>query len=231
MEILLQVSIVLLTAALTAWFAIHTYYQQREYELIISRYLEGGLDLLAAEVERVGAVFNHNWARCLSILGSYRDLEGDLDLAELDKGFMELQSSNLNIIGHYKLFTLVGTHEYWSVYQSAMAFFISANAVIVKQIPDVVRIKLTTTRISNSHAEVVDQGFQEASEQQDQSQKYAQLVTELQILSAALESERVRFKNLKKFRNKAEVQESLARLKETFREDLNENATDTQPGV
>ncbi|MNY44891.1 hypothetical protein D3C86_1799560 [compost metagenome] len=112
-----------------------------------------------------------------------------------------------------------------------MAYFISANVVLAKQIPDVIRMKLTTTRIQKSHAEVVEQGFQEASEQQNQSQKYALLVAELQILSAALESERVRFKNLKKFRNKLEVQESLARLKKAFPEDLNENVTDTQRGA
>jgi hypothetical protein len=230
-DIILQASLALLAAALAGWFAVQTYYQQREYELIITRYLEGGIDLLAAEVEQVVAVFNHNWARCLSILGSYRDLEGDFDLAELDKGFVELQSSNLNVIGHHKLFTLVGTHEYWTVYQSAMAFFTSANAVLVKQIPDVIRMKLTTTRIAQPHAEVVEQGFQEAKQQQDQSHKYAQLAAEFQILSATLESERVRFKKLKDFRKKAEVRESLARLKETFREELSENAADAQQMV
>ena len=39
-----------------------------------------------------------------------------------------------------------------------------------------------------------------------------QLVEELQNLSAALESERYRFKNLNKFRDKTEVQESLQRI-------------------
>jgi hypothetical protein len=224
--ILLQTSLSLLAAALAAWFAVQTYYQQREYELIISRYLEGGLDLLASEVERVVAVYNHNWARCLSIISSYRDQESDFDLNELEKGFIELQSSNLNVIGHHKLFSLVGTHEYWSVYQSAMAFFTNANAVLVKQIPDVIRIKLTTARIQVNHAGIVEESFQEAKEQQDQSHKYVQLVAELQTLSAVLESERVRFKNLKDFRNKKEVQESLERLRRTFQEELAGKAQD-----
>ena len=219
-NVIMQVSLALLVAALAAWFAVQTYYQQREYELIISRYLEGGIDLLAAEVEREMAVFNHNWARCLSILGTYRDLENNFDLAELGKGFMESQSSNLNVIGHHKLFTLVGTHEYWAVYQSAMAFFTSANAVLVKQIPDVIRVQLTTNCIQQSHKVVAEECFNVAEKQQDQSHKYAQLIAELQILSAALESERVRFKNLKEFRNKTEVKDSIARLNKTFQHDL-----------
>lgn len=222
--ILLQTSLALFAAALTGWFAVQQYYQQREYELILSRYLEGGLDLLAAEVERVTAVFHHNWARCLSVLSSYRDLEGDFDLSEFDKGFLELQSSNLNIIGHHRLFTLVGTHEYWSVFQSAMAFYTSANAVLVKKIPEAIRIKLTTARIENSHAEVAEEGFNEAKQQEKKSHKYVQLVAELQVLSAALESERFRFTELKRFRNKAEVKASVARLKELFSEDLSKYA-------
>lgn len=218
--ILLQTSLALFAAALTGWFAVQQYYQQREYELILSRYLEGGLDLLAAELERVSAVFHHNWARCLSVLASYRDLDADFDLTEFNKGFLELQSSNLNIIAHHRLFTLVGTHEYWSIYQSAMAFFTNANAILVKQIPDAIRIKLTTDRIEHPHSDVVDEGFQEAKKQEEESHKYVQLVAELQALSAALESERFRFKELEKFRNKSAVTESVARLRALFSEEL-----------
>ena len=227
--VLLQTSLALFAAALTGWFAVQRYYQQREYELILSRYLEGGLDLLAAEAERVTAAFHHNWARCLSVLGAYRDLESNFDLSEFDKGFVELQSSNLNIVAHYRLFTLVGTHEYWSVYQSAMAFFTSANVVLVKQIPDAIRIKLTTTRIEHSHAEVTEEGFKEAKLQEEKSQRFVQLVAELQVLSAALESERFRFRELKKFQNKAEVKASVARLKKLFAEDLSRYGFDAQP--
>ena len=39
------------------------------------------------------------------------------------------------------------------------------------------------------------------------------LIDEFQLLSTILESERYRFKNLKKFRNKQEVQESIERIK------------------
>ncbi|OYQ40116.1 hypothetical protein CHU94_12365 [Rhodoferax sp. TH121] len=163
------------------------------------------------------------------MLASYRDLEGDFDPSEFEKGFVELQSSNLNIVAHHRLFTLVGTHEYWSVYQSAMAFFTSANAVLVKQIPDAIKIKLTTTRIEHAHTEVVEEGFKEAKLQQEKSQRYVQLIAELQVLSAALESERFRFAELKSFRNKAEVKASIDRLKSLFAEDLSKYATDAQP--
>lgn len=210
---LLQSSLALFAAALAAWFAVLTYFRQREHELILSRYLEGGLDLLAAEVERVSETFSHNWARCLAILKSYRDLEDQFDIEELSKGFLELQSSKHNIVAHHRLYTLTGAGEYWDFYQKAMAYYTTANSVLVKEIPEVIRVKLTSDRIDTQHAEIVNHGFDVAKEQDDGSHKYVQLVAELQILSAALESERYRFKNLNNFRKKTEVQESLQRIK------------------
>lgn len=212
-DALLQSSLALFAAALAAWFAVLTYFRQREHELILSRYLEGGLDLLAAEVERVSETFSHNWARCLAILRSYRDLEDQFDIEELSKGFLELKSSKHNIVAHHRLYTLTGAREYWDFYQKAMAYYTTANSVLVKEIPEVIRVKLTSDRIDTPHAEIVNHGFEVAKEQDDGSHKYVQLVAELQILSAALESERYRFKNLNKFRNKTEVQESLQRIK------------------
>ncbi|MGH8580591.1 MAG: hypothetical protein ACREVK_10900 [Gammaproteobacteria bacterium] len=212
-EVLLQSSLALLAAGLTAWFAVFTYFRQREHELILSRYLESGLDLLAAEVERVSETFSHNWARCLLILKSYRDLEDQYDVGELSKGFLELQSSKHNIVAHHRLYTLTGAREYWDFYQKAMAYYTSANSVLVKEIPEVIRVKLTSDRNDTPHADIMEHGFTVAKEQDDGSHKYVQLVAELQILSAALECERYRFKDLSKFRNKPEVQESLQRIK------------------
>lgn len=83
--------------------------------------------------------------------------------------------------------------------------------MLVKEIPEVIRVKLTSDRIDTPHADIMEHGFTVAKEQDDGSHKYVQLVAELQILSAALESERYRFKDLSKFRNKPEVQESLQR--------------------
>lgn len=213
-DALLQSSLVLLGAALAAWLAVLTYFRQREHELILSRYLEGGLDLLAGEVERVSETFSHNWARCLAILKSYRDLEEQFDVEELSKGFLELQSSKHNIVAHHRLYTLTGAREYWDLYQKVMAYYTTANSILVKEITEVIRVKLTSDCIVTPHAEIAKHGFDLAKEQDDGSHKYVQLVVELQNLSAALESERYRFKNLVKFREKTEVQESLRRIKD-----------------
>lgn len=219
-DIILQASLALFAAALTASFAVLTYYQQREHELIIERYLEGGIDLLAGELQRVITIFNHNWARCLSMIAAFRDLEADFDVAELQRGFHDLESSNPHVVAHHRLFRLVGTHEYWMAYQAAIAFFAAANTVLVNQIPDVLRVKLTTDKISSPFAEVAEEAFEEARKQQNLSHKYVELLTALQDLSSALESKRFKFKNLGDFRNTTQAKETIARLNRVFGEEL-----------
>lgn len=132
MTILLQISSIILGAALTAQLAIVTYFREREHELILDRYLEGSLDYLAADLSQVSESFQHNWARCLAILKSYRDGPDEFDLNELTTGFVEVPGSRLNIVAHHRLQTLTGSSDYWCIHQKAMAFFTTANSVIVK---------------------------------------------------------------------------------------------------
>ncbi len=217
----------LLAAGLAAWFAIQTYYRQREYELILSRYLEGSLDLLAAELGNVSEIFSHNWARCLAIIKSYRDLEDGYDLNELNKGFMELQSSKHNTVAHQRLYFLTGTHDYWKFYQHALAYFTSANSVLEHEIPETIRVKLTTNKFKYPHSQFCEESFKHAKEQDDESHKYLCLIDEFVFLSKALESERYRFKTIEKFRNKPKVVESIKRIKKSLAS-LEENSSAQQ---
>ena len=217
-EIIIKICMALLAAGLTALFAVQTYYRQREYELILSRYLEGSIDLLAAELSHVSEVFSHNWARCLAIIKSFRDLEDDYELNELKKGFIELQSSIHNTVAHQRLYFLTGTHDYWKVYQLALAYFTCANSVLVHEIPETIRAKLTTTKLKHPHCQIVEECAKHAKEQDDESHKYLCLIDEFVILSNALESERYRFKTIKVFRNKPEVLESIERIKKLYAE-------------
>lgn len=214
-DVLLQVSLALLAAALAAGFAVHTYFRQREHELILSRYLEGSLDFLAAEVGNAYEIFSHNWARCLAIIKSYRDVEQQFDLGELSKDFLELKSGKHNIVAHHRLHTLTGTNDYWVAYQHAMAYFTSANSILVKEIPEAIRVKRTTDRMATSHAQIAEDAFRHAKQQMDDAQRlHVPLISEFQALSVALESERYRFKELNRFREKQEVKSSLERVRE-----------------
>jgi hypothetical protein len=85
--------------------------------------------------------------------------------------------------------------------------------VLVKEIPEAIRVKLTTDRINAPHSEIAKEAFSLAKEQDDASHRWVQLISEFQSLSSALESERYNFKSLCDFRKKHEVKESLERVK------------------
>ena len=65
---------ILASSVLAPWIALCLYFRQKEYELVKQRYLEGAIDIVAAEVEQALGVVHHNWARCLNIVKAYRDL-------------------------------------------------------------------------------------------------------------------------------------------------------------
>lgn len=212
-EILFQITLAFFASALAALFAIYIYFRQREHELIQTRYLEGAIDLLAAETDRIAETFSHNWARCLGILKSYRDMENQFDPNELTRGFLNIHSSRHNIVAHHRLHKLTGTMDYWDYYQHVMSYYTRANSILVHEICDVIRSKLNSNdSINASHNQIVEDGFKIAKEQDDGSHRFIQLAAELQVLSSEFETEKYQFKNLHKFKEKPEVKASIERM-------------------
>ena len=48
--------------------------RQKEYETVQRRYLDQGLDIVMATAQASLDTFSHNWARCLEILKTFRDI-------------------------------------------------------------------------------------------------------------------------------------------------------------
>ena len=215
---ILEISLTLLAVSLAALFALITFYRQKEYELVLKRYLEGSIDLLAADLQEIASVFAHNWARCLAVIKSYRDTGDDFDVAELNNGFLDMKASNPNIVAHYKLHRLTGTMDYWNYYQKAIAFYTTANSTLTKEIPETIRIRIVGDRIDNPHNEIAESAFEMAREKDEESYKYVRLISEFQDLATALESETFTFKKMKKFKNKKDIKELISRVEQAVNE-------------
>ena len=104
----------LAAAGVAAWIALRLYFRQKEYELIKQRYLEGAIDIVAAEVEQALGVVQHNWTRCLNIVKTYRDENINFDVKELEKGFVDLDSK-LHRVPHHRIGNLIGSQLIWDV--------------------------------------------------------------------------------------------------------------------
>lgn len=210
-------------AGLGIWIALRLYFRQKEYELIKQRYLEGAVDIVAAEVEQSLGVVQHNWARCLNIVKVFRDEKRDFDIHELEKGFQELDSSKLHRVPQHRIGNLTQSQLIWQVYQLAIAFSANSNTVITKEIPDTIKLKLTSDRIVEETKEIVDSLFKTLKEIDAESHKYACLTRELHALGHMLETERLSFKGIVKLAERVEVKNLLARLKADFADELEQD--------
>ena len=211
---MLEASLVLLAAALTAMFARDIYFLQREYELVIARYLDNGIDKVLAELDEITAAFNHNWSQIIILLRNFDDAGEGFDLDQLKTDFLRVNFSGLNAVAHYRIRVLVGNNEYWAVYQKALAYYAQANSVFTSEIPEVVRLKVAghPSVAHQTVRDVVEAGMNEAKDEYDRGVCYFSPIQELQLLSTELESKRMNFKSLEKFKDIPAVVNSRERI-------------------
>ena len=219
---LIQGVFTIVAALLTAWFALSLYHRQKEYELVKQRYLDGSVDVLASEIENSLGVFNHNWARCLNILKTYRDAGELFDIKDLDTGFIEYESVHFNQIAHYRLHSLTNTYVYWNIYQKTLAFVTNSVSLMQHEIPDVIKAKITTDAIDSDQSAIVDDAFERLKKLQKESHKFSFLSNELQTIATLLEQEKLSLKNIKVFKDKPEITKSIDNMNTIFKDELAE---------
>ena len=216
--LLLEGLFTLIAALLTAWFAIYFYHKQKEYELVKQRYLDGAIDVIASEIDVSLGVFNHNWARCLNILKSFRDNEDNFDINDLNIGFIDYQSTNFNQVAHNRLHNLTGTLAYWDVYQQVMAFVTSNVELMQHEITDTIKAKITTDSINADRKKIVKDAFELLHKIQKESHEFAYLSEELQAIASLLEQEKLSIKKVKTFKDKKEVIHSISNIKSRYKD-------------
>ena len=214
----------LVAVGLGSLIALKAFFRQKEYELTKQRYLEGGVDVVAVQIEQALGVVSHNWARCLAIAKSFRDAGSDFDIKELEKGFLEFDSSQFKQIAHHRIGSLVRSQVIWRVFQHAMAYATNANSRICKEIPEAIRLRMTTDRIAADHGEVAEQMFQDLQGIQKEGYPFANLLREVHALGLLLEAERMSLKAVADFSNKQEVRELISRLEASFPEESGADA-------
>jgi hypothetical protein len=114
---------------------------------------------------------------------------------------------------------------YWQAYQHATGFYVTANSTRTSEIPEVIRVHVTSQVKDATPEELAEEGFKVVNDLNAKHLKYIRLVEELQTLSTALESEKFTFKSIRSFPDKPLVAASVALIEELF------PAIDTGPGT
>jgi hypothetical protein len=194
------------------WIAMLVYYRQKEYETTKQRYLEGCLDVLAGQLQVTLGTVSHNYARCIGLCKAYRDYGNDFDIADLSKGFLDLDNSKFYQTEHYRLRTLIQSDIAWSFYQAALAYAASADATLRKEIPDAMRMRCKNPAGTSSRETDAEKMLSEARNVHDCSFVYATLQHELNALAAILEREKLGKAEVQAFARRAEVKNAVERL-------------------
>ena len=200
------------------------YFRQKEYELTKQRYLEQGIDVIAAAVEAAFGVVSHNFARSLQVCRQYRDLGSQFDSAELERGYLPLDSSNFHQTAHYRVSSLLNDQIIWNIYQSSMAHAASANMLIAQEVPDAIRILAKMSADSRDRGADVEKMTKDLQDSHDGTFKHSTLGRQLHVLALLLEETRLGRRDVATFHKRSEVQAVINSLRETYAEDSAEAA-------
>jgi hypothetical protein len=211
----------LLAASVTASLTLRQYFRQKEYEIIIDRYLNNSVDSVSNHFEDVFLSFDKGWAKCLSILKHFKtchNAELDMNKEVYSHDFLKYDASAFHSVPFYRIRTLVGDDIYWEVYQSFIAF-VDANidffeneiCYVIKQYNENQDVRKRT-----SVDKIYDGFMPKLEEIREESYKYAPMLTELQKIGILLQIEKLSFNKIAKFKEHPEIKAGINRLKEIF---------------
>jgi hypothetical protein len=217
---LLRGGLTLGAGCLVAWLGMYFYFRQKEHEIVKQRYLEQSVDLIAAEFESVSRSFSRNWGRALDVLKLYRDLPSEsFDPAELKSGFLDLNAFEFQRVAHHRLTNLIRSNLIWDVFQLAIAKHKAFNSIAVMEVPQGIRLH-HAGMMDLSHGEFVKEATELLKPLSDESDRFALLLSTLQVIATELEQSPLRFKDIAQFHERKPVMDALERLKQEFADDF-----------
>lgn len=215
-EIIVTASVAILSVCGAAYFTVRQFFLEREYQLVKERYLEGSIDLLAAQLQEAIQSHKYNWAKSLTVLKQFRDFERNFDFEKLNICFIEVKSANFNIIAQYRLNELTGTDKFWTAYQLALAFVYSSEAFINDDFLALLRLKSGKDFTEEERKEVVALATEKLTEQNREIDKYFVIFKHFHKISKIFEQEKMTFKNIETFKDRPEVIAIVRKIEELF---------------
>ena len=209
----------ILAALIAVGAGIWAFYRQREYELVQKRYLEEGLDVIISTAENALFTYHHNWARCLELLKSFRDVEA-MKPEELDVGFLQLPADRFALTANYRVNQIVNSGTVWRVFQLIIAFAQNACSVARDEIPAALKLKLTTDQIQASRKEMFDEAAKVLKELDKKSHHFYVFFGQLQDISMLFEEQKFALKNIRALRTHPTVVGAIAKLEKEYADDL-----------
>lgn len=214
---------VFIPAGLAYWFGRRQYLIKRDHEQITKRYLENGIDVIVESIEHALGVFSKNYAHSLRILKTFivKKNAGISPSPEdyATNCFLRYKQEQFYTAPFYKLIQLCGeeakifyvqTQHLFVFVESATNFFQYDMCVALKEFVEGNRITVNANTL-------FDEYLKRVKDYSDKSQKYYDLISELQKIAFVLETKPIRYRNLKKFCDRQEIKQTLENVKNIFK--------------
>jgi len=198
-----------------------TYYQKKEHELIIKRYLENGVDLVSSNVDHALSTFRENWAQSIRLLREFKETNSTkigMRKESLEENFTLYDKQSFSVSPFFKLKFLVGDDVFWESVQLLFAFVGSAYDSFENDIKIVIQEYQKNGNKHFTYQEIYDELMEEVKKLHDKSDKYYKIIAELQNLAFMLERNPLNFKDLENFSDKPKVIKLVKRLKRETKE-------------
>lgn len=198
----------------------------REYEIIISRYLENGVDKALEAVEHALENFRENWSHSLSLLKEFRETQkAAIQIREnsVNKQFIKYDSKAFSLAPAYRIKSIIGDDIYWHVIQLLFAFVGNSYEFFENDLRLCLYTFTKTDRIEASADKIYESYLNEVRRIHVESEKYYNIILELYNLSQTLESGVFNFEKFSNLKNHPDIIEGIQRLKDTFKKELERN--------
>lgn len=209
----------ILAALLAVGGGICGFFRQKEYELVQKRYLEDGLDVVISTAVNSLNTFHHNWARCLELLKTFRDVD-TMKPEELDVGFLQLPTDRFALIANYRVNQIVDSPVVWQAFQLVISFAQTACSVSRDEIPAALKLKLTTSQTQASRQEMADVAMMELQDLDTKSHRFHLFIRQLQDISMLLEEQKFALNDIRALRKHPVVVGALEKLKKEYANEL-----------
>ncbi|WP_319583623.1 hypothetical protein [uncultured Pseudodesulfovibrio sp.] len=198
----------ILLAFITYFFASKKYYKQKDYEEIKARYLEGGIDIITANVENSLSNLSANWAGALNIIKLFRGLGEKAQFLPSKEYFIKYNTKELNLTAHKRIQLLIRSNVFWDLHQLLAAFETNKYHFFVEDLYVILNIYHTNERIqisAKNQMEIVDKYTSVTKQINDDSSKYYKIVELLNELSFIFEKEKYSYDNINLFHARYDV--------------------------
>ncbi len=216
---LISAGATILAALIAVGAGIWAFYRQREHELVQKRYLEEGLDVIVSTAENALFTYHHNWARCLELLKSFRDVE-TMTPEDLHAGFLQLPADRVALTANYRVNQIVDSGTIWQVFQLIIAFAQNGCTVARDEIPAALKLKLTSNNIQADRRMVVDEAMKVLEDLDKKSHHFYVFFGQMQDISMLFEEQKFALKHIRSLRKHPIVVGAIEKLKKEYASDL-----------